>query len=355
MGNSIGTILGQLEGPILVTGHTGFKGTWLIRYLSALNLPVAGYSINSTPDSLYQLANLNGEINEKLGDIRNLSEITDWVNKLQPSVIFHLAAQALVLDSFEDPVGTFQTNLIGTVNILETARNCKSVKAVGVVTTDKVYENLGRSVSFRETDPLLGRDPYSASKVAAENACESWKLFAELENGPRITILRSGNVIGGGDFSKNRIMADVVRAKQESKPLEIRNPESVRPWQHVLDPLTGYILAVEHSLICQMNHTFNFGPSEPALKVREVLSIVMETWPDLQIKTDETNFSNRESHTLELDSTYAKKHIGWQPLFSQKEAVAETLKWWDDKEDGGFPAKEILDRQIQRYLRKMTL
>ena len=355
MGNSIGTILGQLEGPILVTGHTGFKGTWLTRYLSALNLPVAGYSINSTSESLYQLANLNGEISEKMGDIRNLSEITEWVNKIQPSVIFHLAAQALVLDSFEDPVGTFQTNLIGTVNILEAARNCKSVKAVGVVTTDKVYENLGRPVRFKETDPLLGSDPYSASKVAAENACESWKLFAELENGPSISILRSGNVIGGGDYSRNRIMADIVRAKLESKPLEVRNPESTRPWQHVLDPLTGYISAVEHSLNCPIKHTFNFGPSEPALKVREILDIVNEIWPDLEIEDSNTNFSKRESRALELDSTYAEKHIGWRPKFTQKEAVTETLKWWEEKESGKLPVKEIVDLQIQRYMRISTL
>jgi CDP-glucose 4,6-dehydratase len=150
-------------------------------------------------------------------------------------------------------------------------------------------------------------------------------------------------------------MADIVRAKLESKPLEVRNPESTRPWQHVLDPLTGYISAVEHSLNCPIKHTFNFGPSEPALKVREILDIVNEIWPDLEIEDSNTNFSKRESRALELDSTYAEKHIGWRPKFTQKEAVTETLKWWEEKESGKLPVKEIVDLQIQRYMRISTL
>jgi CDP-glucose 4,6-dehydratase len=251
-----------LSGAILITGHTGFKGTWLTLLLEKMGIPAIGYSLPPIQDSLYQRANRLGAIPEIFADIRDLNEVERFLATHKPSAIIHLAAQPLVLESYKKPLDTFETNVMGTANILSAAFNTSTIRAVVAATTDKVYRNDNLGKPFTETDPLSGKDPYSASKVGSEAAIAAWQNISNLSDGPKVVSVRAGNVIGGGDWAENRIMPDLVRGFTSNQPIQIRNPDSTRPWQHVLDPLYGYLLTLQSLLEDVTIDSINFGPSE---------------------------------------------------------------------------------------------
>ena len=263
---------------VLVTGHTGFKGSWLCKWLNHLGAEVFGYSLNpSTEPNHFDLS--NPKVNSHINNIQDLNSVRDFITKSEPEIIFHLAAQPLVIESYKEPLETFTTNVIGTANILEAARYIDTVKAVIIITTDKCYKNKECIYGYRETDELGGYDPYSASKACTELVTESYKnsFFKKDNTGLLIASARAGNVLGGGDWTSNRIFKDIAIAASEKEKLILRNPESIRPWQHVLEPLSGYLLLGQ--LLFQNRHEFaepwNFGPSYNSnITVRELVNIV---------------------------------------------------------------------------------
>ena len=313
---------------ILVTGHTGFKGTWLTLLLEELGLDVSGISLEPEKGCLFESVNRKGAISEYFIDIRRRNELQAAVEIIKPQVVFHLAAQPLVLNSYHDPVGTFETNVIGTANLLDILVKIKSTQIIAVATTDKVYENNDLGIRFKETDSMRGTDPYSSSKVGTESTIGAWRKISRMNDGPKIIALRAGNVIGGGDTAANRLLPDLIKGVIEEKDVEIRNPSSTRPWQHALDPLHGYILAVMCGLEGKTQTAFNFGPTERSMKVREVVDIASQAWPSrLQVKYLNGE-SNSEALTLELDSELARKELGWRSVWSQEEAIISTVEWW---------------------------
>ena len=319
----------DLGTKILVTGHTGFKGTWLSLLLEQLGFEVCGLSLEAEPGSLFQRLNRAGKIEEKITDIRNFSAVSSAVSSFKPKLIFHLAAQPLVLTSYDQPRETFETNIMGTANILESAFSTSSVSHVSVITTDKVYKNEENGEKFKEGDPLFGKDPYSASKVGAEAAVSAWIQMKKVHDGPEIMALRAGNVIGGGDFAEYRLLPDLVRGFQKGKSVEIRNPQSTRPWQHVLDPLTGYLLAAAKSNLGTQNTAFNFAPNGESLSVKKVCDIAAETWGRGAVGVHVSeNVSKLEAKALELDASLARAELGWSPFWTQEEAVRSTINWW---------------------------
>jgi CDP-glucose 4,6-dehydratase len=352
MKNTVGTLLRNLDGPVLVTGHTGFKGTWLVRYLKQIEVETIGFSLPPEVDSLYSRSCLKGEITEEFGDICDIEKFSNFVLKNKPSAILHLAAQALVSESYRDPIGTFKTNVLGTANVLEVGKRLPGMKGVGVVTTDKVYKNLNEGKKFKEEDSILGADPYSASKAACENVIEAWRKIPSKHQEFPIVSLRAGNVIGGGDLSNDRLIPDIVRAFQSDKKVVIRNPLSTRPWQHVLDPLTGYILAMEHAIATNSNSTYNFGPQEPSLNVSEVVRYFKNQWKELEVHISSDNKSNYESELLDLDSSHAHQILNWAPTLDQYASIQSTIEWWENNLLQKMTAVECIDSQIRSFIEK---
>ena len=317
-----------LQGPILITGHTGFKGAWLSLLLRQLDVKTAGISLPAEKNSLYTKFDASVVDQEHFLDIRNREKLNHAIHDIRPSAIFHLAAQPLVLDSYKDPVGTFETNVIGTAHLLDAAFKVESVQSVICATTDKVYRNSERGISFKEEDPLAGKDPYSASKVGTESAISAWQQISHLTNGPMVMAVRAGNVIGGGDFAKNRLLPDLIRGVQNGITTEIRNPESTRPWQHVLDPLFGYVLSLEASLQTDAPKALNFAPEETSLNVKEVVEIAKSAWPEkIEYKIVKEN-SKMESEKLELNANLANEYLNWKPVWSQENSIISTINWW---------------------------
>ena len=343
----------KFQGPILLTGHTGFKGAWLTFLLEGLGIPVVGFSLPPLAQSLYQRANRLGKIPEVFGDVRDLNLVRKTIQEFQPECVIHMAAQSLVIESYEDPIRTFETNVLGTANVLEVSTTSESVKTIACITTDKVYENNDDYLRFLEGDKLRGKDPYSASKVGSESVIDAWRNLASRRNQATVLSLRSGNVIGGGDYSSNRLMPDLVRNVFLDKPILIRNPNSTRPWQHVLDPLLGYILAIENSRTNPGSalDTFNFGPTEDSLSVREVIQIVKDFVPRFQVpELHESMHGSYEAKSLQLDSTRAKTVLGWEPSQTQKQAVISTISWWIDNLEKGIAAEDLCTNEVQRFV-----
>jgi len=318
----------KLVGPVLVTGHTGFKGAWLTLLLEALGIEVVGLSLPADPNSLYHRLNRLGQIQEAFVDIRNRDGIEKFIKLTKPSLIIHLAAQALVLDSYKSPVETFEVNVIGTANILDASFQCGFVESIVVSTTDKVYRNTNNKVRFIESDPLAGKDPYSASKVGTENAIIAWQNIQKIYGGPQVAAVRAGNVIGGGDWAKNRIVPDLVRAYTRNTSLEIRNPQSTRPWQHVLDPLRGYVLTAIALKEGNEIPSLNFGPSEPSLSVRDLVSIANQTWVNNSQISYGSGENLVEAENLDLNSNLAREKLNWNSLWTQEESIVVTFEWW---------------------------
>lgn len=312
---------------VLITGHTGFKGSWLTLLLEHLGHDVSGLSLSPIEDSLYDRIE-NWQHDSHIGDIRDEEFVADVVRGVQPDIVFHFAAQALVLKSIQEPVETFQTNVLGTANLLEACRKTPSVKSILVSTTDKVYLNQHMRLRFSETDSLGGKDPYSASKVSQEQVINAWRFLSQIENGPKVLTARAGNVIGGGDLAQNRLIPDVIRGWENKQPVIIRNPASTRPWQHVIDPLIGYCMYVDNSLKGDVETALNFGPQGNSETVVSVLKEFRRHWPsEIEIALVEAD-SNLEAKSLELNSTRAEQELGWYPTLTQLEAVAATATWW---------------------------
>lgn len=310
---------------IVVTGHTGFKGSWLVLYLSLLGHQVSGISKNPTSKSLFESAEVEKHlVSDHRMDIRNAEELQRVLFEIKPDVVFHLAAQSLVLDSFKNPRETYETNFMGTFNVLETSMNVESIKNILVITSDKVYTNTNSKRKFRETDSLGGGDPYSNSKAVADVLTQNWNKTRDDFN---IGILRAGNVIGGGDFAKNRLIPDIVEAHASDTRISIRNPKSIRPWQHVFDCLSGYEKAF--GFLAKGNSgTWNIGPnSENYITVESLItkcSRILEN--DVEIENVATQ--HPEKSFLALSSKKARKELKWEPKLNLDESLELTLNWY---------------------------
>lgn len=340
---------------VLVTGHTGFKGAWLTEWLTTLGAEVSGYALDApTTPSLFEALGLNGRVRHVVADVRDAARIADEVASTRPSIIFHLAAQAIVRMAYAQPRETFETNVMGTVNVLEAARACDSVGAVVVVTSDKSYQNLETGRPFRETDAMGGRDPYSASKGAAELVVEAYRqsYFAE---GAAVASVRAGNVIGPGDWAADRIVPDIVRALTAGRPVEVRNPDAIRPWQHVAEPLSGYLwlgarlLADGHAF----SGPWNFGPTGTGgdRTVRWVVERFLEAWGSgTWTGPDGTTRHPHEAHHLSLDSSKARERLGWAPVWDAGEAVRQTAEWYAAYDADERRARPLIEAQLAAYV-----
>ena len=336
----------KLTSPILIIGHTGFKGTWLSLLLEKLDIQVIGLSLPADEESLYIKLKRLGAVEEYFHDIRDYSYVQEIINKINPKYIFHLAAQPLVLSSYKDPRKTFETNIMGTANILESALKVGNCERIIVSTTDKVYKNSDISQRFSENSSLGGKDPYSWSKVGTEAAIGAWRQISKIEHGPEIISTRAGNVIGGGDQALNRLLPDLIKSFISDSKILIRNPQSTRPWQHVLDPLWGYVLAMTADTGLP---AFNFAPDGKSLSVGDVTSIAINEWGARTSIEILENKNDYESKNLELDSKLAKAKLHWVNTWNQEDAVISTVRWWksiNDKKLSPFEACQINLREL---------
>ena len=351
METPLGQRLRELPGPLLITGHTGFKGTWMTFLLEHLEVPVVGYSLEPEKDSLFDRAKRTGAIPEIFADIRDYEALEKFIDKHKPSTIIHMAAQPLVLKSYENPRETFDVNVMGTVNVLDIAFKKDFIKAIIVVTTDKVYRNDNSGRAFVETDPLEGKDPYSASKVGTEAVVAAWQQIARVSSGPRVVSVRAGNVIGGGDFAENRIIPDIIRSIMTGNPAIIRNPNSTRPWQHVLEPLCGYINFLESLIAGSTLQSANFGPNSPQINVQSLVEIGCGTFPALKglVSIEPNEHMTREANTLQINSNLSKKHFDWEPKWDSTKAIALTLNWWKDYLYQDSNVNDLCASDISRY------
>jgi CDP-glucose 4,6-dehydratase len=341
---------------VLLTGHTGFTGGWLALWLRAIGCEVTGLALPpDTKPNLFSCARIGERLNSRFGDIRDFATVKQAMEAARPGVVFHLAAQPLVSRGFADPIETFATNVIGTAHVLEAARLHPGVKAVVCVTTDKVYADHQRQDGYREGDQLGGRDPYAASKAAAELVAGCYRdTLAGRENDVLIATARGGNIIGGGDWSRDRIVPDFVRAAVAGAPLTLRNPDAVRPWQHVLALVHGYLVLagrlIEGDRACAQ--PWNFGPREgDAVPVRELVAQLGKVWKRPEITYTKGSFP--ETHVLYLDSSKARSRLGWQPALDFAGAVTLTAEWYREFYARPASAAELTAAQIDRYRRQL--
>ncbi len=322
---------------VLVTGHTGFKGSWLSIWLLQLGAEVIGYALGpNTPKDNFVLSGLSQKITDIRADVRDYGTLEKVLMKHKPDIIFHLAAQALVRTSYKLPAETFDTNIMGSVNILEAFRNSPDAKSLVIITSDKCYENQEWVWGYRESDRIGGRDPYSASKGAAEIVSSSYiRSFFNPENyskhGKAVATVRAGNVLGGGDWARDRIMADCINALESRKPVKVRNPKYMRPWQHVLEPLSGYMLAAArlHDNPQRFSGAWNFGPHHSSIvEVGRIADLVIEyygkgSWEDV------SNSDNpHEANLLSLDISKAMQELKWQPALDIRDTIKFTVDWY---------------------------
>ncbi|MBX7174446.1 MAG: CDP-glucose 4,6-dehydratase [Pyrinomonadaceae bacterium] len=340
---------------VFITGHTGFKGSWLSFWLKTLGAEVCGYSLapEDSPN-LFENLQLENQITSIIGDINDLPNLQAKLNDFQPEIVFHLAAQSLVRKSYREPVQTYQTNLMGTVNVLEAVRHCDSIKAVVSITTDKVYENKEWLWAYRENERLGGFDPYSNSKACAELAISAYRNSFFANSQTLVASARAGNVIGGGDWCEDRLIPDVFRSLIFDKPLHIRNPYSVRPWQFVLEPLSGYLTLAEklYSGDKTLVGAWNFGPrDEDSQTVGWILEEIREIWNEPVNWEIDKGEQPHEARLLKLDSTKAKTELKWLPKLTLAEGLQLTTEWYR-----GFRDKtdliELTKNQIEFYQNK---
>jgi len=313
---------------VLVTGHTGFKGAWLSLWLQRLGANVYGFSLPPpTIPSLFEVARVENGLTHEVGDIRNLGELTRTIQQAQPEVIFHLAAQSLVREGYKDPIGTVTSNVIGTMHVLEAVRACGSVRAIVVITSDKCYQNQEWLWPYREHDSLGGRDPYSASKACAEILTVAWR-DSFLSGRVAVATARAGNVIGGGDWAQDRLIPDALRAWQQNQSLSVRNPVAIRPWQHVLEPLAGYLILAESLLQGRNSGAWNFGPdASDMLTVAGLLECLASAWGEGARWHPESGHHPHEAGLLKLDSSQARSELGWKPRYGVQKSLAATVDW----------------------------
>jgi CDP-glucose 4,6-dehydratase len=342
---------------VLVTGHTGFKGAWLSEWLLGMGAEVTGYALPPpTQPALFEQLGLAGRLRHVEGDIRDSERMARTVKESRPDFVFHLAAQSLVRESYEQPVETFATNVMGTISVVESVRRLDRPCAVIVVTTDKCYLNREWHYGYREDDPLGGRDPYSASKAAAEIATAAWRSSFFGRSSVRIATARAGNVIGGGDWAKDRIVPDCMRALAAGRPIPVRNRHATRPWQHVLEPLAGY-LWLAASLAAgeptagdeSLESGFNFGPaSESNRTVGDLVERVLAHWPGVWNDASDAT-APHEARFLHLCTDKAASVLRWRPVWSFDDTVRETVGWYRQVATEPAAVAAITRRQIEQY------
>lgn len=337
---------------VLLTGHTGFKGAWLAQWLAQMGANTTGVAL--PPDSkpnLFYLAQIEQDLDSRLLDIRDPSAMAGAMQEAQPEIVLHLAAQALVRASYQQPLETLSTNVMGTAHVLEAARHCPSVKVVVCVTTDKVYHNREWAYPYRENDRLGGHDPYSASKAACELVVAGYNDAFLKAQGVAVATARAGNVIGGGDWSTDRLIPDAVRAWQNALPLDVRRPGATRPWQHVLEPLAAYLLLAESLwLDAKLSGAWNFGPAtEGCATVQTVVEIARQCYGTGSVVYTPNSSHPHEAGNLALDSSRARHALGWQPRWSLHDTVSRTLDWYRRQSEGTC-ARELCQQDLQDYL-----
>ncbi|MBI5204824.1 MAG: CDP-glucose 4,6-dehydratase [Nitrospirae bacterium] len=344
---------------VLITGNTGFKGSYMSLWLTELGADVIGYSLDPpTSPSLFKILKLNKRISHTKGDVRDAAGIKKVIKKYRPDMVFHLAAQPLVRPSYRDPELTYETNIMGTVNLLEAVRNTEGVKVAVNITSDKCYENKGSNYAYRETDPMGGADPYSSSKGCAELVTAAYRssyfnpaLYGKSHNSALATA-RAGNVIGGGDWSEDRLIPDCIRALTKNRSISIRNPKAIRPWQHVLEPLSGYLWlgALMWNDGISYSRGWNFGPNDgDVLMVEDIVNEVIRLWGKGRYSVTPDNRLH-EAELLKLDISSARLHLGWRPVYSVQKAVETTISWYQTFHNKS--SKDLLQftlSQIQEY------
>lgn len=333
---------------VFLTGHTGFKGSWLSLWLKELGAEVYGYSLApEVSRSLFEVCSIASQINSKIADVRDLKTLQKAMSDSNPEIVIHMAAQPLVRRSYHQPVETYSTNVMGTVNVLEAARNCSGIKAIINVTTDKVYENKELDVPFKEEDRLGGFDPYSNSKACSELVTASYRSSFFDSLGVKVVTARAGNVIGGGDWSEDRLVPDIIRAYEKNEAVSIRSPGAIRPWQHVLESLSGYLALAQH--LYQENnqyiHSWNFGPgTEDFMTVGDIVEVIKKDLPHLGITFEIGKADLHEAKILKLDNSLAKSNLDWSSQWSARTAVYKTFEWYEEYLKG----KEPLDLSLSQ-------
>lgn len=343
---------------ILITGHTGFKGSWLSLWLQKTGANVVGFALSPpTSPNLFSVANVADGISSIEGDVRSLDQLDAAIRKHKPEIIIHMAAQSLVRYSYDDPVETFATNVMGTVNVLESARRSNSVRVILNITSDKCYENKEWLWGYRECEPMGGHDPYSSSKGCAELVTSAYResFFSDKQSGIVVASARAGNVIGGGDWAKDRLIPDIVTAFMQKRAVMIRYPESIRPWQHVLEPLSGYLLLIEH--LWEQGEPFtggwNFGPGdEDAKPVMWIVEHLINVWEDGATCEVDSQEHPHEANYLKLDSSKARQLLKWKPRLNLDSALEWVADWYREYHHGG-DLRTITEAQIAAYQKRL--
>lgn len=339
---------------VLVTGHTGFKGSWMCRVLTMHGANVVGYSLEPpTKPSLFEAAGIEKSITSVTGDIRDLARLNETMQKYRPEIVIHMAAQPIVRESYRDPVYTYETNVMGTVNICEAVRQCGSVKSFVNVTTDKVYRNNEWEWGYRETDALDGYDPYSNSKSCSELVTSSYTKSFLNANGVAVSTCRAGNVIGGGDFAKDRIIPDCVRAMEKGEEIIVRSPYSTRPYQHVLEPVVTYLtLAAMQYEKPELAGNYNVGPDDcDCVNTGDLVDLFCEKWGDgASWKNVSEANAPHEANFLKLDCSRIKSVLGWKPRWHITDAIEKTVEW-SRAYLAGEDINAVMEKQINEYIR----
>ena len=340
---------------VFLTGHTGFKGSWLSVWLASLGTEVKGYALNPpTSPSLFDEAKIDSIIESQIGDIRDQDTLYESMTVFNPDILIHMAAQPLVRYSYDAPIETYEVNVIGTVKVLEVARSCPNLKAIVNITTDKCYENDERSQGYKEDDPMGGYDPYSSSKGCAELVTSAYRRSFFQDLGIGLASVRAGNVIGGGDWADDRLIPDILKSFERNKTVMIRNPKAVRPWQHVLEPLSGYLILAQNLYINPGNFSegWNFGPNEKDVKsVDWILDKISAKWPYSSWKSDQS-FSPHEAGFLKLDISKAKSRLSWKPVWGLSYTLEKIIDWhqsWLSEED----MQMVCLKEIKEYMNTM--
>jgi CDP-glucose 4,6-dehydratase len=340
---------------VFLTGHTGFKGSWISLWLTILGAEVRGFSLQPpTLISLFQEANINSLIDSQIGDIRDKEKLFSSMTSFNPDILIHMAAQPLVRYSYDEPLETFEINVIGTATVLDVARSCSRLKVILNVTTDKCYENDGREIGYNENDPMGGYDPYSSSKGCSELLSSSYRRSYFQSQGIELATVRAGNVIGGGDWANDRLIPDVLRSFEINQPVIIRNPKATRPWQHVLSPLSGYLVLAQKMFKTKEKYaeSWNFGPNEGDVKsVEWILNKMCDNWPNSNWELS-SDAHPHEAKFLKLNSSKAQKILGWRPIWDIEYALEKIIIWhksWLNNDD--MQSKCILE--IKEYMRDM--
>lgn len=341
---------------VFLTGHTGFKGSWISLWLTSMGAEVRGYALHPpTAPSLFVEAKIDSTVNSQIGDIRDIEKLRKSMIDFNPDILFHMAAQPLVRHSYDAPVETYEVNVIGTVKVLEVARSCDNLKVIVNITSDKCYENDGRFKGYKEQDPLGGRDPYSSSKGCSELVTSAYRRSFFQDMGVGLASGRAGNVIGGGDWAKDRLIPDILKSFESNKPVIIRNPNSTRPWQHVLEPLSGYLILAQkmYNHPGNYNGSWNFGPNKQDIKpVSWILNKMIREWPNSSWQL-ETSMQPHEADLLQLDNSKSRLKLDWRPVWDLSNTLNKILEWhkaWINKES----MQAVCLKEIEMYMQDMV-